>query len=254
MAVFTQKGDIETIREAGRRLALVLEKVIEKVVPGVTEILLDEYAYKLITEGGDVPAFLNYTPAGASFPYPATLCISVNERVVHGIPRDHILKEGDIITVDIGLTHKGMIVDMAKTVPVGTVDSEARKLLKATEEALYAGIKAARADSHIGDIGYAVESTVKKYGFNVVRELGGHGVGKKLHEPPFIPNFGQKGKGQKLTLGMLLAIEPIVNEGSGDVVPLSDGYTLQTKDGKRSAQFEHTILITEDGAEIITKT
>lgn len=241
-------------REAGHRLALILEKVVAGVTPGVTEKELDALARTEIVAGGDLPAFLNYRPAGAQTPYPATLCVSVNDRVVHGIPRDTSFQEGDIVSLDIGLVHKGAIVDMALTVPVLKTDAYAEKLLRVTREALSSGIRAACAGRHTGDIGNAIESKAVENGFSVVRELGGHGIGKKkLHEPPFIPNFGKKGEGTELVPGMLIAIEPIVNEGSREVVPLPDGYTLKTKDGKRSAHFEHTILITDGEAEIITK-
>ena len=244
---------IKVLKEAGRRLAFVLEEIIQKTVPGVGGRELDELAYNLITRGGDAPAFLHYRPAGARVPYPATLCVSVNNEVVHGIPDDSVMKEGDIVGLDIGLEHEGVFVDMAKTVPVGGIDTAAKKLLRATEEALYRGIKAARAVAHVGDIGFAVESYVKKEGFSIVRELGGHGVGDKVHEDPFIPNFGKKGTGAVLAEGMVIAIEPIVNEGRADIVELKDGYTLKTKDGKRSAHFEHTVLITAGEPVIITK-
>ena len=244
---------IKVLKEAGRRLAFVLEEIIQKTVPGVGERELDELAYNLITRGGDAPAFLHYRPAGARVPYPATLCVSVNNEVVHGIPDDSVMKEGDIVGLDIGLEHEGVFVDMAKTVPVGGIDTAAKKLLRATEEALYRGIKAARAVAHVGDIGFSVESYVKKEGFGMVGEVGGHGVGDKVHEDPFIPNFGKKGTGAVLAEGMVIAIEPIVNEGRADIVELKDGYTLKTKDGKRSAHFEHTVLITAGEPVIITK-
>ena len=244
---------IKVLKEAGRRLAFILDEVIRKTVPGVTERELDEFAYTLITKGGDGPAFLHYRPAGERVPYPATLCVSVNDEVVHGIPDDYVMKEGDIVGLDIGLEHEGAFVDMAKTVPVGAVDAAAQKLMRVTEEALYEGIKTAHAGAHVGDIGFAVESYVKKEGFSIVRELGGHGVGDKVHEDPFIPNFGTKGRGAVLTEGMVIAIEPIVNEGKADIIELKDGYTLKTKDGKRSAHFEHTVLITAGEPVIITK-
>lgn len=251
--VIIKKQEKQTLKEAGRRLASVLDKIISKVIVGATEKELDEYAYGLITGGGDSPAFLHYRPAGAGLPYPATLCVSVNDTVVHGIPKDYRIQEGDIVSLDIGLEHNGIIVDMAKTVPVGRIDAEARKLLQATEGALYRGIAAIRPGGRIGDIGSAISSFVKISGFTIVRELGGHGVGKKVHEEPFIPNFGKNGTGPLIKEGMVLAVEPIVNEGSGDIVEMPDGYTLKTKDGKRSAHFEHTILVTPEGGEIITK-
>jgi len=253
MAIIRTEKEKEIARESGRRLAAVLYKVIEKVVPGVTLRDLDQYAERLIREGGDEPAFLEYRPSGAKKPYPATLCTSVNSDVVHCIPNEKPLKEGDIVGIDIGLKHKGFITDMARTVPIGVIDKNAQKLIDVTREALVRGIARAKVGGHVGDIGHAVASFVKENGFFIVEGLGGHGVGKKVHEDPFIPNFGTKGTGVGLTLGMVLAIEPIVNEGAKEIVLDADGYTYKTKDGKRSAHFEDTILITADGSEVLTK-
>lgn len=253
MAIFTDKNKIKTLKEAGRRLSFVLDEVAKDIRPGVSERELDEKARKLIEENGDTPAFLGYTPQGAKEPYPATLCVSINNKVVHGIPTERKLEEGDIVALDIGLKHDGVIVDMAKTYAVGEISDEAQRLIATTEDALREGIKAARAGGRIGDIGHAIESRVLKDGFDVVRELGGHGVGNKLHEGPFIPNWGTKGKGEKLVEGMVLALEPITTAGSPDVEIMGDGYTYVTKDGSIAAHFEDTILITEKGAEVVTK-
>lgn len=248
------KEEIELIREASKRLARVLRAVKEAVKPGVTTRELDLLAEKLIREGGDEPAFLHYTPEGARHPYPGTLCVSVNDEVVHGIWSDRALQEGDIIGIDLGLSHKGFFSDHAMTVAVGKVDPEARKLMEVTEGALMAGIAQARAGKTTGDIGYAIEKYVKDHGLVIVEELGGHGVGYKQHEDPHIENYGTPGQGVRLKAGMVLALEPIVNEGSRYIKLLSDGYTYVTRDHKRSGHFEHTILITEDGpAEILTK-
>ena len=252
MAIIKTREETEILRESGRRLATILDEVIQSVRPGITPIKLDRIAERLIREGGDEPAFLHYQPKSAQSPYPAALCVSANGNVVHGVPGNQALKEGDIVGLDLGLGHTGMITDMAVTVPVGVVDKGAIKLMEVTQKALDVGIKEARAGNRVGDIGHAIESFVKSSGLSIVRELGGHGVGHKLHEDPFIPNFGQKGTGAKLVPGMVLAIEPIVNEGSREVVTTEDGHTIRTKDGKRSAHFEHTILITKKGAEIIT--
>lgn len=241
-----------TLREAGRRLATVLDKVIAEVRPSVIEHELDVYAEKLIREGGDVPAFLHYQPDGATHPYPATLCVSVNHNVVHGIPVDQPLKEGDIVSLDIGLVHEGLIVDMAKTVPVGKISHEDQKLLDATKEALTRAIAAAQVGNHVGDIGHAVESYAESQGYRIVEELGGHGVGRHVHEEPFIANYGQPGTGAELVENMVIALEPILNRGSGEIDLLSDGYTIATKDKKNSAHFEHTILLTKEGPEIMT--
>ncbi len=252
MAIIKDTARIAVLREAGRRLATVLDRVIATIKPGVTERELDALAERLIREGGDTPAFLGYQPWDAAKPYPATLCVSVNDAVVHGIPKDHALKEGDIVSLDIGLTHDGIIVDMAKTVPVGAIPDETVRLLAATERALMAGIAAARPDNRIGDIGHAIESVAIDEGFAVVEELGGHAVGNKVHEDPFIPNYGTPGKGQKLKEGMVLALEPIFNVGGREVEGTDDGYTIKTADGSLSAHFEHTILLTSESAEIIT--
>lgn len=246
--------EIAIIREGGRRLATVLLAVKNIVKPGVTTRELDALAEKLIREGGDEPAFLNYTPEGARRPYPGTLCVSVNNEAVHGIGGDRVLQEGDIVGIDLGVIHKGLFSDAAMTVPVGTVDEGAKKLIAVTEQALAVGIDAARAGNTTGDVGYAIEAHVKKAGFVVVEELGGHGVGYHQHEDPHISNYGERGRGTRLKAGMVLALEPIVNEGTRFVKLLSDDYTYATRDGKRSGHFEHTIVITETGpAEILTR-
>ncbi len=245
--------EIAILREGGKILARVLDKVKNAVAPGVTTLYLNNLAEKLVREEGAIPSFLNYTPEGAHKPYPRTLCVSVNNEVVHGIPGEQVLLAGDIVGLDLGLDYRGLFVDMAITVPVGKVDDSAKRLLYATKEALFAGIKIARAGNTLGDIGHAIEVQVKKYGFTVVEELGGHGVGYSPHEEPHIANYGEKGKGMKLKAGMVLAIEPIVNEGARFVNILPDGYTFVTRDRKRSAQFEHTILVTNGDAEILTK-
>mgnify|MGYP001603190129 CR=1 FL=1 len=257
MIIIKTKEEIEILREGGRRLASILHKVKEKVVPGVSTFELDNYAYKLIKELDDEPAFLNYRPKGAHIPFPASLCVSVNDEVVHGIPRkDRILKEGDIVSIDLGLKHKGLFTDMALTVPVGAVSEASQKLIKATEQALEMGIKAAWAGGCVGDISHAIEQFVRsrkenKYG--IVEILSGHGVGRAIHEDPYIPNFGKRGKGEKLVSGMVVALEPMLNNGTKNITLDADGYTFRTADGKKSAHFEHTILITDGEAEILTK-
>src|SRR3989344_722187 len=254
MIIIKTKEEIETLREGGKRLATVLHKVKDMVAPGVSTKELDTYAEKLIRKMGDTPAFLNYRPAGARNPFPATLCTSVNEEVVHGIPNaNKILKEGDIISIDLGLQHKGLFTDMALTVPVGAVSNSSLKLLKVTEQALQTGINAICAGARVGDISYAIESFVRPHRYGIVEVLSGHGVGRAIHEDPYIPNFGQKGKGEKLVAGMVIAIEPMLNNGTKNVILAKDGYTYRTADGKKSAHFEHTILITDGEPEILTK-
>ena len=255
--IIKTKEEIEILREGGKRLATVLHKVKEKVAPGVSTKDLDTYAHALITEMGDTPAFLNYRPHGVKRPFPASLCVSVNEEVVHGIPKGNkILKEGDIVSIDLGLNHKGLFTDMAMTVPVGKVSSSSKKLMEMTEGAMLAGVEAAMPGGRVGDIGHAIESFVrknKKTEYGIVEVLSGHGVGRAIHEDPYIPNFGKKGTGEKLVPGMVIAIEPMLNNGTKDVTLLSDEYTFATDDKKKSAHFENTVYIGEDGPEILTK-
>ncbi len=251
------KNDSEraNLIEGGKRLANVLAALRAKVAPGVTAEELDDLAEQLIRSGGDEPSFLGYTPEGASRPYPAALCVSINDEVVHGIPNESkkVLKEGDIVGLDLGLTHGGVIVDAAITVPVGNVSEEIQKLLRATENALSAGIKKAIPGNHMGDISSAIQKEIEQAGFKVVKELGGHGVGELVHEEPFVPNFGRPGEGEVLEEGMVLALEPIANAGKAAVTLAPDGYTYRTKDGSRSAHFEHTILVEKGGARVVTR-
>ncbi len=244
----------ESLIEAGKRLAAVLRALEAAVAPGVTAEELDDLAERLIRDGGDEPCFLGYTPEGANRPYPATLCVSVNDEIVHGIPNESVktLKEGDIVGLDLGLKHDGVIVDAAITVPVGNVSEETKRLLYATENALAAGIAATAPGKHVGDIGAAIQKEIEAAGFKVVKELGGHGVGEFVHEEPFIPNYGKAGEGELLVEGMVLALEPISAAGKASVILAPDGYTFRTKDGSRSAHFEHTILLEKSGARIIT--
>jgi methionyl aminopeptidase len=248
------KEEIAILREGGRRHAAILRELAGMVKPGITAGELNARAEELIKEGGDKAAFLDYTPAGADRPYPASLCVSVNDEIVHGIPNEDekVLKEGDIVSLDMGLIHKGLFTDMAVTVPVGTVSPELQKLLETTKAALAAAIKTAKGGKRVGDVGSAIERVGIASGFGVVEELSGHGVGYDVHEDPFVPNYGEPGKGAALQPGMVIAIEPIFNIGSRKIVLDRDGYTYRTADGTASAHFEHTILITKGNAEILT--
>jgi len=248
------KEEIKTLREAGRRLYNVLQKLKERSVEGVSLKELDALGESLIREGGDVPSFLNYTPEGAGRPYPSSICISINNEIVHGISSesDKVLKDGDIVTLDAGLTHKNLIVDSAVTVIVGDVPDKVRSLLDVTEKSLYKGIEQAKVGNRVGDISYAVEQFVKPYGFSIYRELVGHGVGYEVHEEPYVPNVGKAGTGPLLEDGMVIAIEPMLGLGSNEIKLAKDGYTYLTKDGSMSAHFEHTIAITNDGPIILT--
>lgn len=249
------EAERDTLIEAGRRLGVILEAVGTLVTPGVSTEVLEREAIRLIEEGGDKPAFLDYTPEGARRPYPASLCVSVNEEVVHGIPNEdpRTLKEGDIVALDLGLIHDGIVVDSAITVPVGKVAKEAYALMAATQNALEAAIAAAVPGARVGDISHATGSAFKGTGFSVVKMLGGHGVGKHVHEEPFIANDGHPGTGPEIVAGMVLALEPIANAGRASVQLAPDGYTYRTKDGSISAHFEHTILVEEGGTVVVTR-
>lgn len=243
----------EGVIEAGRRFGMILQKVAKAVAPGVTTSELDQLAESLIREGGDIPSFKGYKPEGARVPYPAALCISVNDEVVHGIPGARVLKDGDIVSLDLGLTHKGFVMDSAVTVAVGTVSKEAQALMSATHSALEAAIAAARVGNRIGDISHSTGEAFKGTGFSVVRDLGGHGVGKAVHEEPFIANAGHAGTGPEIVHGMVLALEPIANTGKAGVILSNDGFTYRTRDGSLSAHFEHTILIEDEGTTVLTR-
>jgi len=253
MGLIKTKEEIEILTEAGFRLAGIVKILAEKVTPGVSTKELDNLAEKLVRDGGDIPSFKGYRPGGAKESYPATLCTSVNDAVVHGVPTDEPLKNGDIIGLDIGLTHRGLIADMAVTVPVGEISEEYKKLITITKESLMHGIKAAVSGNNIGAIGHAIESYVHPFGYGIVEVLGGHGVGHKVHEPPFIPNYGNKTAGPVIQEGMVLALEPMLNLGSPEISLDSDGFTYRTRDGAHSAHFEHTIVITKDGPVILTR-
>lgn len=246
--------EIEILRECGRRLARVLDIVESAVSQGVSTKELDRIAEREIRALGDEPAFKGYIPWDAGVPYPATLCTSVNDEVVHGIPREErILKKGDIVGLDIGMIHRGLITDMARTVPVGEISPKAQKLLDTTKQVLEVGIVEARGGAHVSDIGYEIKKFVKPFKYGIIRELGGHGVGRKLHEEPFIHNFAnKKGAGEKLKPGMVVAIEPMLTAGKPGITLDQDGYTYRTRDRSLAAHFEHTILITDGESEILT--
>lgn len=247
--------EIKNLREGGKKLARILEAIASRVATGVSSEDLNKYAEELCESEGVTPAFLNYKPSRAMRKYPASLCVSINDEIVHGIPneRKKILKDGDIVSLDMGIIYKKMITDSAITVPVGKIEESAQNLIERTKNALYEGIKSAVGGGNVGDIGFAISEYIKPFGYGVVDELCGHGVGYKVHEDPLVPNFGQKGKGAVLKPGMVLALEPMINEGTKNIILDADGYTYRTADGKRSAHFEHTILITDGEPEILTK-
>ncbi len=252
--IVRDEKDLIGLRKSGELLRSILDEVEKMVRPGVSTNDLNEKALELMKTLGAKPAFLNYKPYGAKRPYPAALCTSVNDAVVHGIPNEDniILKDGDIITIDTGISLNGYFTDSARTVAVGDVSSEIRRLINSAKEARVAQIKAAVAGNTTGDLGYATEQVIKKYGYDAPDILGGHGVGSAVHEDPFVPNFGKPGEGEVLREGEVLALEPIVVMGNAKVFLDADGHTYRTKDGSLSAQFEHTVIVGKDKAEILT--
>lgn len=248
MIYLKNKSEIAKMKESGRIVARTLRLVSESIVPGKsTPKELDALAHRLILEEGGVPSFLGYRD------YPAATCISVNDVVVHGIPTDKVLQEGDIISLDFGVVKDEWHADGAWTYAVGSISPEAQKLMNVTRESLMQGIAKARVGGRIGDIGHAVQSYVERYGYGVVRELVGHGIGRRLHEDPSsVPMFGKPHKGELLRDGMTICIEPMINQGTHRVNFLDDKWTVATADGKLSAHYEHTIAITRTGAEILT--
>ena len=247
------KEEIAPLRKAGKILADVLRGTKAIVRPGLATSELDLFAERAIRAQGALPAFLNYKPDGASYPYPAALCVSLNDEVVHGIPSEkRILKAGDVISLDLGLSFEGFFVDSAVTMCVGSCDEKAQRLLTATQDALKDAIAAARVGARVGDIGAAVERVAQERGFAVVEELGGHAVGKAVHEKPFISNEGKPNTGEKLPEGLVLALEPMFAEGKGAIVLEEDEWTYRMRDRSRAAHFEHTILLTKNGPEILT--
>lgn len=247
MIVLKSPREIERMRIPGRIVAEVLSCISEKVLPGITTIELEEIALSLVKKYKAIPAFKGY----AGFPY--ALCCSPNNSVIHGMPNSKPLVNGDILSLDFGVLYDEFYGDAAITVPVGVVSKEAEGLIAVTEKSLYAGISQAVAGARLFDISYAVQDCVESAGYSVVRDFVGHGIGKKLHEEPQVPNYGKPGRGIQLRPGMVLAIEPMVNKGRFDVKVLNDGWTAVTVDGSLSAHFEHTVAITEHGPEILTR-
>jgi methionyl aminopeptidase len=243
--VLKTPGEIELMDQANRIVLTVLDEVGAIIAPGVTPRELDRLAERVIRGAGGVPAFLNYRG------YPATLCISVNDVIVHGIPNDVPLKEGYIVGIDCGVLYKGYYGDAARTFAVGEVDDEAKRLLAVTEEALRLAVEQVRPGARLSDIGHAVQRHAERHGFSVVREFSGHGIGTSLHEEPQVPNYGKPGKGPKLRPGLVLAIEPMVNAGKAGVRMDADGWTARTEDGSRSAHFEFSVAVTSSGARVL---
>ena len=246
MIIRKSAREIEKIAAAGELVAETIAHVGSLITPGVTTQELDEAAGRFIREHGGIPTSEGYKG------YPAAICISPNDVVVHGIPGPYEIAEGDLVTIDVGATLLGYIADSAYTFAVGEIDDDAQRLLDAAQEALEAGIAQARVGNHVEDVSHAIQTVVEEAGFSVVRSLVGHGVGRHYHEDPHIPNFGEPGRGPRLSEGMTIAIEPMITAGGADVVVADDGWTISTADGSLSAHFEHTVAIAGDGPRILT--
>ncbi|MCG8389836.1 MAG: type I methionyl aminopeptidase [Cytophagales bacterium] len=246
MVKYKTRDEVELIKESAEILGKAHGEIAKMIEPGVKTRQLDERAEEFIRDHGGVPSFKNFNG------FPASLCISLNENVVHGFPSEYELKEGDIMSVDCGVFYKGFHSDSAYTYPVGDVPEEVMQLLKVTKESLYKGIEHAVYGNRVGDLAYAIQSYVEGYGYGIVRELVGHGLGRDLHESPEVPNYGKRGKGPLLKDGLVIAIEPMINLGTRNVVQEADGWTIRTADRKPSAHFEHTVAIFKEGTEVLT--
>ncbi len=246
MIYYKTEEEIDLIRNSSLLVAKTHAEIAGLIKPGITTLALDKIAEEFIRDNGGVPAFKGYGG------FPNTLCMSPNDQVVHGIPNDRVLEDGEILSVDCGVVMNGYFGDSAFTYEVGEVDAETKQLLKVTKESLYKGIEMAVSGNRIGDIGYAVQKHAESFGYGVVRELVGHGVGKNLHESPEVPNYGRRGRGAKLQEGLVIAIEPMINMGTRKIMQHNDGWTITTIDNKPSAHFEHTIVVRKEKAEILS--
>jgi methionyl aminopeptidase len=247
MIIGKSQKEIDKMRAAGQLVGRVLQELRAMVAPGITTLEVDRAAEKMIRDGGALPTFKGYNG------FPFSICASVNEQVVHGFPSQYELKEGDIFSIDVGATLDGFVGDTATTVPVGRVSEDRLRLIRVTEECLQLAIEQCRAGNHLGDIGFAVQSYAEAEGYSIVRDYVGHGIGRQMHEDPQIPNYGKPGKGPKIKKGYVFALEPMVNMGSLHTRTLKDGWTVVTVDGQPSAHFEHTVAITEEGPEVLTR-
>ncbi|HKY30732.1 MAG TPA: type I methionyl aminopeptidase [Pyrinomonadaceae bacterium] len=247
MIIGKSKKEIEKMRAAGQLVAEVLQELRDMVVPGITTLEVDRAAEKMIRDAGALPTFKGYHG------FPFSICASVNEQIVHGFPSRYQLKDGDLFSIDCGVTLEGYVGDTATTVPVGNVKEEWLKLVKVTEQCLERAIEQCRPGKHLGDIGWAVQELAESHGYSVVRDYVGHGIGRRMHEDPQIPNYGKPGQGPKIKAGYVFAVEPMVNLGSHYTKVLADGWTVVTLDGLPSAHSEHTIAITEDGPDVLTR-
>lgn len=247
MIIGKSEKEITKMRASGQLVGQVLQTLCEMVEPGITTMEVNDAADKMIRDGGAYPTFKGYNG------FPFSICASVNEQVVHGFPSDYQLQEGDIFSIDVGATLDGFVGDTAATVPVGQVSEDRLKLIRVTEECLQLAIEQCRAGNHLGDIGWAVQSHAEAHGYSVVRDYVGHGIGRRMHEDPQIPNYGKPGKGPKIKKGYVFAVEPMINLGAPHTKTLADGWTVVTIDAQPSAHVEHTIAITEQGPEVLTR-
>ena len=247
MIIGKSQKEIDKMRAAGQLVGAVLQELRGMVAPGITTLEVDRAAEKMIRDGGAYPTFKGYNG------FPFSICASVNEQVVHGFPSEYQLKEGDIFSIDVGATLDGFVGDTATTVAVGEVSEDRRQLMRITEECLQLAIEQCLDGNHLGDIGFAVQSHAEAHGYSIVRDYVGHGIGRRMHEDPQIPNYGKPGKGPKIKKGYVFALEPMVNMGSLHTRTLPDGWTVVTVDGQPSAHFEHTVAITEEGPEVLTR-
>ena len=247
MIIGKSQKEIDKMRASGQLVGRVLQELRAMVAPGITTLEVDRAAEKMIRDGGAYPTFKGYNG------FPFSICASVNEQVVHGFPSEYKLKEGDIFSIDVGATLDGFVGDTATTVAVGQVSEDRLRLMRITEECLQLAIEQCRPGNHLGDIGFAVQSHAEAEGYSIVRDYVGHGIGRKMHEDPQIPNYGKPGKGPKIKKGYVFALEPMVNMGSLHTRTLKDGWTVVTVDGQPSAHFEHTVAITEEGPEVLTR-
>ena len=253
MIIAKSQKDLDKMREVGELIAEVREALRKLVAPGITTFELNAVAEKMMRDAGAIPTFIGYKPHGMT-PFPFAICASVNEQVVHGFSNDIPLKEGDILSIDMAATYNGFVGDTATTIPVGEISDELKQLIRVTEESLERAIAQCHPNKRLGDVGWAVQEIAEQYGYGIVRDYTGHGIGRSMHESPQIPNYGRPGTKEKIRAGFCFAIEPMLNLGTHETKTLADKWTVVTKDGKASAHCEHTIAVTPDGPEILTLT
>lgn len=253
MIIAKSRKDLDRMREVGELIAEVRETLRKMVAPGITTLELNEAAEKMMRDAGAIPTFIGYKPHGM-VPFPYAICASVNEQIVHGFSSDIPLKEGDIISIDMAATYNGFVGDTATTIPVGEISDELKQLIRVTEECLDLAIQECHPNNRVGDLGAAVQEHAEKFGYGIVRDYTGHGIGRHMHEAPQIPNYGRRGTREKIRAGFCFAIEPMLNLGTHETKTLDDKWTVVTKDGKASAHAEHTVAVTPEGPEILTLT